>query len=431
MWRKQGSLWKTSLLLSAIAVTMSCSEQPTTPTAGRPGIAPPAANAANRKPSKHVTRPSSLDWQEEARNLVGANNLSPLAAGRVYAALSVAQYQGVVAAGDRDDDRDRDGLLRDNGLGRGGRSSLEARRGAVAGASAEVLSFFFPAATPTLEQHVQADGNAGPGNNVHPAFTRGLAIGRSVGDAMVVRAKNDHFTAPFTGTIPTGLGLWIPAPNVPPVGATLSGVTPYLLTSSSQFRPPPPLKFGSAPFLADLQEIHTISVTRTPEQTAIANQWNYATGTFTPTGFWNLTAATYIEADHLDELAATHAFALMHAAMMDAFIGCFDAKYAYLRIRPSQADPVIKLNLVFALPNHPSYPSAHSCISAAAATVLSHIFPERQAEVTADMVQAGLSRMYAGIHYRTDINAGQALGTAVAQWAIALDRHPGLLAAIK
>jgi membrane-associated phospholipid phosphatase len=428
MRRRQGSPWKTSLVLSALAV-MSCSEQPTTPAAGGPGIAPSAASAADRRPAKLVARPSTLDWQEEARTLVGANNLSPLAAGRVFAALSVAQYQGVVAAGDRDDDRDRDGLLRDHGLRRGGRSSREAARGAVAGASAEVLSFFFPAAAPTLEQHVLTDASAGPGNHVHPAFTRALAIGRSVGDAMVVRAKTDHFTAPFTGTIPTGPGLWIPAPNVPPAGATLSGVTPYLLTSSSQFRPAQPPTFGSSEYLADLHEIRMISDTRTPDQIASANQWNYPTGTFTPAGFWNLTAATYVEADRLDELAATHAFALMHAAMMDAFIGCFDAKYTYFRIRPSQADPAI--HLVFALPNHPSYPSAHSCISAAAATVLGHIFPERQAEVTDDMVQAGLSRMYAGIHYRTDISAGQTLGSSVGQLAIRLDKNPGLLAAIK
>jgi membrane-associated phospholipid phosphatase len=416
----QGSLWKTSLLLSALAVTTSCSDQPAAPAGGSP-----AAGTANRAVSSFVTRPSSLDWQQEARDLVGANKLSPLAAARVYAALSVAQYQAVVAA----DDRGGDGLLPAHGLGAGGRSALEARRGAVAGASAQVLSFFFPAAAPTLEQHVQTDANAGPGNNVHPDFTSGLAVGRSLGDAMVLRAQNDHFTAPFMGTFPTGQGVWIPALNVPAVGATFSGVTPYLLTSSSQFRPPPPLTFGSVEYLTDLQEIRTISDTRTPEQVAIANQWNYATGTFTPTGFWNLTAATYIEADGLDELGATHAFALLHAAMMDAFIGCFDAKYTYFRIRPSQADPAI--HLVFALPNHPSYPSAHSCISAAAATVLGHIFPERQAEATDDMVQAGLSRMYAGIHYRTDITAGQTLGNSVAQLAISLDQNPGLLAAIK
>jgi membrane-associated phospholipid phosphatase len=63
--------------------------------------------------------------------------------------------------------------------------------------------------------------------------------------------------------------------------------------------------------------------------------------------------------------------------------------------------------------------------------VLGHLFPERAAEVTAGMTEAGLSRMYAGIHYRFDVKAGQDLGSAVARWAIARDRRPGLLAAIR
>jgi membrane-associated phospholipid phosphatase len=75
--------------------------------------------------------------------------------------------------------------------------------------------------------------------------------------------------------------------------------------------------------------------------------------------------------------------------------------------------------LTFGLPNHPSYPSGHSCVSAAAATVLKELFPERGAEVDGWVEEAGLSRLYAGIHYRFDITAGADLGRAVAQWAIA------------
>jgi membrane-associated phospholipid phosphatase len=107
----------------------------------------------------------------------------------------------------------------------------------------------------------------------------------------------------------------------------------------------------------------------------------------------------------------------MHAAMMDAIIGCWDAKYYYWTIRPSQAD--LGITLTFGLPNHPSYPSGHSCVSAAAATVLSHLFPDRAAELQSWVTDAGLSRMYAGIHYRFDITAGRGLGEAVARWAIA------------
>lgn len=372
--------------------------------------------------SSFVVAPVSLDWQQHARDLVSANNFSPLAAGRIYAALSAAEYRAVMAFDDADDD----GTIPAQGVGAGGRSALESHRGAVAGASAQVLKFFFPAAASNLEQLVQSEANAGPGN-VHPDFTRGLAIGRGIGDAVVQRAKNDHFTAPFAGTIPRGPGLWIA--NGPPAGATLSGMTRYFLTSADQFRPPPPPVFGSPDYLAALQEIRTISDTRTAEQRAIALQWNYGTGSFTAPGYWDLVTADYIQTYGLDERAAAHAFALTTTAMMDAFIGCWEAKYHYWFIRPPQADPLI--TVVFPVPNHPSYPSGHSCASAAAGTVLSYLFPDRSTEVAGWVTQAGLSRMYAGIHYRFDIDAGQTLGRNVGNLAMSIDQSGGLLAALR
>ena len=93
--------------------------------------------------SNFNTAPSSLGWQERARGLVGSANMSPLAAARVYAALSVAQYRAMTATGDSDND----GMLPAEGIVAGGRAALEAHRGAVAGASAAVLSFFFSAST--------------------------------------------------------------------------------------------------------------------------------------------------------------------------------------------------------------------------------------------------------------------------------------------
>jgi membrane-associated phospholipid phosphatase len=299
------------------------------------------------------------------------------------------------------------------GVGAGGRSALEAQRGAVAGASAQVLSFFFPAAAPNLEHNVLVEGETGPGN-MHPQFARGLAIGRHAGDALIDRARHDRFTAPWTGTVPVGPGQWVA--NGPPAGATLGGVTPYFLTSGDQFRPAAPPAFGSGAFVADLNEIGAMAANRTPSQVANAVYWNFPTGTFTPPGYWNLVASNYVEAYSLDERAATRAFALAHTAMMDALIGCWDAKYYYWTVRPSQANPLI--TLTFGLPNHPSYPSGHSCVSAAAATVLGSLFPERATELGTMVTEAGLSRMYAGIHYRFDITAGRELGDAVARWAL-------------
>jgi PAP2 superfamily len=391
-------------LMAAAVVSVSCADPSTSP------LTSVAASTSASQGVSDFVAPASIGWQEQARTLVGANKLSPLAAARVYAALSVAQYRAVSAI----DDSDTDGLLPENGVGAGGRSALEAHRGAVAGASAQVLTFFFPAAAASLELRVETEGNATPGN-VNPQFTRGLVIGRSAGDNMVARLRADHFTAPFTGTVLVGPGLWIA--NGPPAGATLGAVTPYFLTSGDQFRPAPPPAFGSAAFLNDLHEIRTISDGRTLDQRTSALYWNFPTGTFTPPGYWDLVTSDYIVANALDERAATRAFALTTAAQMDALIGCFDAKYTYWMIRPPQADPLI--TLVFPVPNHPSYPSAHSCVSAAAATVLASLFPDRTTELNGWVTDAGLSRMYAGIHYRFDITAGRNLGEAVGQWALA------------
>jgi membrane-associated phospholipid phosphatase len=331
----------------------------------------------------------------------------------VYAALSVAQYRAVMSSGVQ------------QANGEPGRGSVESERGGVAGASAQVLTFFFPAAAPALEQRVVAESEVSPGN-VDPEFTRGLALGRAAGTAIVDRTKADRFTAPWTGTVPTGPGMWVA--NGPPAGPTFGGVTPYLLTSGSQFRSPPPPAFNSPAFLTDLGEIKSISMTRTPEQQRQAIYWNYPTGTSTPPGYWNMTTGSYVQSHGMNERGATRAFALTSVAMMDALIGCWEAKYYYWTLRPSHADPSITLS--FALPNHPSYPSGHSCVSAAAATMLAYVFPDRTDEVNRWVTQAGLSRMYAGIHYRFDITAGANLGRAVGEWTIARDRQTGFLKAL-
>ena len=399
-----------ALVATIVTAVTACSDESTAPT--------PSASIDERaggKASELAVTLSSVEWQERARTLVAANNLSPLAAARVYAALSVAQYRAVMAIHDPDVDGEPP-LTR---LGAGGRSMLEGRRGAVAGASAQVLGFFFAPAVASLEQEVQRQGETTSGK-VHPTFTRGLATGRDVGNAIVERTKNDRFTAPWTGTVPVGPGKWIA--NGPPAGATFGGVAPYFLTSGNQFRPAAPPAFGSTAFVTDLNEIKALADNRTPEQRASAVTWNYPTGTFTPIGYWNLVASNYVIDYSLDERAATHTLALVNAAMMDALIGCWEAKYYYWTLRPSHADPLI--TLTFALPNHPSYPSGHSCASAAAAGVLGSLFPERKAELDALVNEAGLSRMYGGIHYRFDVTAGRDLGDAVARWAIA---HANLL----
>src|SRR5215207_5921212 len=110
----------------------------------------------------------------------------------------------------------------------------------------------------------------------------------------------------------------------------------------------------------------------------------------------------------------------MHGAMMDALVAGWDAKYFYWVLRPSQADAAITLPI--GLPNHPSYPSGHSCSSSAATDILGQFFPAEAGQLREQLALAGLSRMYGGIHYEFDIRAGEAVGRSVAAWALGIDR---------
>jgi hypothetical protein len=319
-----------------------------------------------------------------------------------------------------------DGAIPENGFGLGGRARYEAERGAVAGASVRVLSFFYPGAATALEQRVQTEANAGAGD-VHPAFIRGVEIGRAAGDWMVTRVQSDGFTTPWGGTIPTGAGIFIPTGA--PAGAQLGAVTPYFLTAGNQFRPAPPPVFGSPAFVTELAEIKTLSDTRTAPQLAMAQQWNYGNGTYTPPGYWNEQASQMIQENGLNEREATHVFALMGATGFDALIGCWEAKYEYWLIRPWQAQT--GLTLPIGAPNHPSYPSGHSCVSSAMASVLADFFPSEASELNTQVAEAGLSRMYGAIHYRSDITAGEQLGRSTAQHAINIDKQQGLLSVLR
>ena len=108
----------------------------------------------------------------------------------------------------------------------------------------------------------------------------------------------------------------------------------------------------------------------------------------------------------------------MHMAGVDAFIACHDSKYAYWVPRPTQVDPGIVLAI--GVPNHPSYPSNHACISGTYGLVLDAMFPDQHGRYFAMGRQAGESRVYAGIHYRMDLDSGFDIAHKVAAKAIAV-----------
>ena len=407
--------------IAMVAATLAaCADQATAPS-----IAGRAVPSASNDKFNLSSATSTLEWEATARSLIASHStVSPIAAGRIYALLGVGQYGAVVAA---DGGEDPTG---------GGRALYEARRGAVAGASATVLSYIFPDAATALESQVAADGAEGPGNT-HPHFTRGVVTGREMGARMIAWGRTDGFSVPWNGLpFPDPLGGgWSGAAGAP-AGFQFPKMRPYYLTSQNQFRSPPPPIRGSAEFLANLDAVRTAALNRTAADVAFANFWNLSNGTETALGYWDERAADFIAAGGLSERDAAHVFALVNSTALDAVIGCWDAKYYYMYLRPSMADPSIMRSpgvpgFPYNLPNHPSYPSGHSCVSASATRVLARFFPDQTASLADQVAEAGRSRVVGGIHYPSDIVAGQALGRAVADWAMAYDQQPGgLLRAI-
>ncbi|HET8623986.1 MAG TPA: vanadium-dependent haloperoxidase [Gemmatimonadales bacterium] len=349
---------------------------------------------------------ATVRWNTIAREETRSGVLNVFTGARMLTYLSLAQYNAAVAALKAND--------------RGEHPSIAA---AVGGASVALLSAapFFPARAAFFEAQLDAQ-EAGPRwpGEAHRDFAAGEALGRQIAAAVLASAATDGFTPSNAGvTVPVCPGCWFSAPGLLPAFPRLGEMRPFFLTSGSQFRPPAPPAFGSPALLAALAEVRQVSDTRTPEQDASAKFWAR------PNGFAVIPANNYqvatelIVQHHLSEVRAAHTLALMGMASMDAFIACHDAKYTYWLFRPSQADPGITLSVP--LPNFPSYPSNHACVSGASMAVLASLFPSEASRLNGLADEAALSRLLGGIHYRFDNNTGLVLGRRVAAWALAHD----------
>ena len=380
---------------------------PTAPSLARSGHADAAMKAAAAKGPTTADRvTAAARWNALTRTIIGRRSAGPLVSARAFALVAVAQYNAVIAAEDAK-----------------ARGMHPSEAGAASGAAAAVLTLLYPAEAAVIAAQLAADAAYFPTlpSERHADFGAGVAVGRTVAAAVLARAATDGSAAVWSGTFPTGPGLWRPAPApAQPLSPRWGEVRPWLMASGDQFRPAPPPAFGSPEFLAALADVRQFADTRTPEQLRIAQFWQSGYGPGGPAGYFGAVAADLAARQHLDERKAARVFALMHMAVMDASIGCWDAKYTYLYLRPSQADPAITTPV--GLPNFPAYPSAHSCLSSAAVGVLAASFPSADAELRAMVEEAGVARLYAGLHFRFDVTAGQELGYAVA--ALALDRAP-------
>jgi hypothetical protein len=230
-----------------------------------------------------------------------------------------------------------------------------------------------------------------------------------VGQRAVAWGKSDGSDVKWTGTVPTEPGKWYGTNPTEPLAGSWKT---WALTSGSQFRPGPPPAIDSLQMAHDLAEVKNYPRTNFTNLTASFYEYN---GGYAGSQYWNDLASRLIFEHRLQDDAplASRVYALVNVALIDAGIACYDAKYAYWAPRPAMLDPTI--TTVFVTANHPSYPSSASCYSAAAASVLARQFPSDAALLNGLVDQAEESRIMAGIHFRTDVDTGKALGLRVGE----------------
>jgi membrane-associated phospholipid phosphatase len=274
----------------------------------------------------------------------------------------------------------------------------------------------------------------------------GITVGQTVAARILSLRSSDGSgvtPAPFVpGNQPGGYQLT--PPNFAAADFTQwPKVTPFALARADEFRPGPPPELTSDEYTSVFDEVKSLgfihSTTRTPEQTLIGTFWN---GNIQD--FWNEIAQTAALRHHLNLPQSARLFALLNISLADTAIAFFDAKYTYQFWRPvtaiqmagSDGNPGTEPNptwlpLTTKTAPDPSYPGAHSAISAAGAEVLRFYFGKRFTfDVTSESLagvtrhfsgfsaaaeEAGLSRIYAGQHFRSDHLAGKRLGRQVAE----------------
>jgi hypothetical protein len=383
----------------------------------------------------------------DAENPFGDPNFpfaNPVYAARAYSYVSAAQYDALKAAWYWKFQYKRLSPAK-NGTGisalmpSSDLPSYPSEDAVLSGVTADMLKTLFPAAIEevTLKAAEQRNAALWSGKASASDLAAGLALGKAVATIFLARAAGDGMrTAGGTSTqwqaladAATARGEipWITRdiPARPPMLPLFGQVQAWMMTPTDIVaeRPPPPPSTSSQRMKDELTEVRRVVEQITPAQLAIAQKWNDGAGTYSPPGHWNDIALEYVRDAKMSEVRAARVFALLNMTMHDAGVGCWEAKYFYFSPRPAQLDPSIKTKI--GIPNFPSYTSGHSTFSAAAAAVLSDLFPSGAASFGSMRDEAGISRLYGGIHYRSDIEAGKAHGTRIAAYTLNFAHNDG------
>jgi len=271
-------------------------------------------------------------------------------------------------------------------------------------------------------------------------LARSSDFGKAVATAVLTWAIADgsaNANAPYT--VPAGPGMWKPTPT-----GFAAPATPYwgnnrtiIAGSITNASMPAPLPYSSqigSPFYEMVKQIYTVSQNLTNDQKAMAIFWRDVPGATTP-GHWLSILQQVIRKDGSSLDKGALAYALAGAAMNDALISCFKSKYQYNVQRPvtyiREVMGYTDWNPYIGTPAHPEYASAHASLSTAVADVLQQLFgnagnftdhtydymglaPRTYSSYSAIGIEAGQSRVYAGIHYQNTVDASINMGRKVA-----------------
>jgi membrane-associated phospholipid phosphatase len=363
---------------------------------------------------------------------------------RMLAHLSVAQYDGLIMAwhykykfkrqAPYQLDPQIKSAYENNGL-----FSYPSDGAVVAMASRDILTAMFPLEKEFLAQKAQEhlESLVVAGINLSSDVEAGKLIGAAVAKTALTRASTDGMKNAQTtraksdsiknaakerfgwvwenqetpqrmiGLVPLfgKVRLW----NVPNVEAVRPGL------------PPAP---GSPAFEASAKELKQYAAKLTTNQRRIANFWNDGLNTYTPPGHWNRFAKEEVVAKKLSPVRTARVFAYLNMAIADAGIACWDAKYYYHYPRPIQTIPGFKT--ILGTPNFPAYTSGHAAFSGAAAEVMAHFFPANASQFRTWAEEAAMSRIYGGIHYQFDADAGLDQGRKSAAYSVARAKQDGV-----
>jgi hypothetical protein len=364
---------------------------------------------------------------------------APIHPTRSFAMMHAAIYDAVNAI----DGTHKPYLIRVTGV-----SPNASQDAAAAQAAHEVLVTLYPEFQTALDTEFQDSLAQIPEGT---AKADGISIGLTVADQILSLRGNDGSNAtpiPYVFGGAPGDYQSTP-PNFPkqPQFTHWSQVTPFALESANQFRPGAPPALSSNTYTDDFNEVKALGIangtTATPDQMLTGHFWNGAIQ-----NYWNEIAQTAATHHNLTTAQSARLFALLNLTLADSVIAFYDAKYTYNFWRPvtairaagtdnnpdTSADPNWLPEVGNTTPD-PSYPGAHAVISAGAASVLDSFFKlkEFRFNVTSEVMpgvertfknfsaaaeEATLSRIFAGVHFPSDLTAGQRLGDDVADFVV-------------